>query len=177
MKTIHSPGVIPFGFLVAPPLVGTADQPPGGDLWRGIPGAVGFPNRYTFVDETTPDDSNYISQGLGGAGSIYGIIFGPPPAGATAITYRVRVRRMGGTNPNLLTAHFDLLRGGSLVHNENVPFVNLDLAFQTLEIVLTPTEVAALYGFAGNVTEFWHAGGGPGTDALEVSWAEVAFYA
>lgn len=172
MKQIQTPGVVPTFALAL--VTATSDRPPGLDTWRGIPGAVGFPNRFLFIQ--SPGDAEYISQGLTFAGSIFGALFGAPPAGASAVSYSVRVRTMGGTNPNLLTGSFSIDRGGTPLHVENIPFLTIGLSFTTFTWSLTAGEVAAMYLAAGEIGMFFSGFGGPGTDALEVSWAQVAYF-
>lgn len=174
-KVIHSPGIIPtfaLGFSR-----GTSDLNDPGAAWRGIPGNVGFPNRYTFINEVVPDDSNYLSQGLGNLGALYWEDLGPPILGAGHINYSFRIRTMGGTNPALCSAAITLLRGGTLVHNEIIPFLSIGTAFVTFVVGLTAGEITTLYGVAGNMQMQYSGGGGPATDALECAWSEVAFYA
>lgn len=174
MKTIHSPGVIPtFEIGFSSPLADISNL----DTWRGIPGAVGPPNRYTFIDETTPDDSDYISQGLGNAASIYSCDCGPPTLGAGSIVASYRVRRMGGTG--VWNAFLRLARGGVPVHVETVAPINPNLStdFTTIAVALSAGEIATLYGAAGNMQMTMDCGGGPGTDALECSWLRVSYLA
>lgn len=176
MKTIHSPGVVPtfaLGFNR-----GIADGPPGGDTWVGIPGAVGFPNRFTLIDEVVPNDADYISQGLGRAASIYIEDLGPPILGAGAITYSFRLRTMGGNNTASQVSSTSLFRGGTLIHTETIPYPLIGTAFVTFAVPLSGAEITALYGAAGNIRMFFGGGGfaGPPDDAEECSWSEVAYY-
>jgi len=169
-RLFKCPGVIPtFALGFNRPI---ADTPPGLDTWRGIPGVVGFPNRWQFIDEATPNDTDYISQGLGNAGSIYSVSLGAPvvTVGVTSVTVRVRARSMGGTNPLNFTFNYDLIRGAfgfSSVGNV------LTTNFATLSHTLTPVELANFLAQVGTIEVLVHGSGGPGTDAFEVSWIEV----
>ena len=172
-RLFKSPGLIPtfaLGFSRA-----TADNPPGLDTWRGMPGTIGFPNRWQFIDEAAPDDTDYISQGLGNVGSIYSAGLGlPPTAIETGIIFRVRARSMGGASPGTQTFNYDIIRTGfSFSSTGNV----LTTSFGTLVHVFTVAEVAAFKAAAGNVAALVHGSGlgGAGNDAFEVSWLELEY--
>jgi len=169
LRQFKSPGLIPTFALGFNRPFSDGNDP--GIAWRGIPGDVGLPNRFTFIDEVVPDDTDYLSQGFGNAGGIYNVNLGAPAIGnATAIVFRVRARRMGGTGAFVFVRQ--LTRGafdtGNLV---NVP----GLAFGTIEYAFTAGEVAAFNAAAGTINVFLSGSGGPGTDAFEVSWVELEY--
>lgn len=146
-----------------------------------MPGSVGFPNRFSFIDEASPNDADYISQGLGNGASIIIFNLGTPPVGAAGtVTISYRLRRMGGTG--VWAANLGLSRAGAIRTDIITPInPEIPLDFTTFAFNLSGAEIAALFAAAGDITVNMSCGGGPlvpfVSDALECSSVRLAYFA
>jgi hypothetical protein len=154
----------------------------GTPQWRGSDGGSSL---HTYVDEATPDDSDFISDGTNLGTSVrLGLPNITPQANTATITISFRI---GWTGTNGGTAGVNVMSlslrdgAGTTIHTDNslngyvTPGAHGNVAYATVSFTLSPSEITSIANWNGMSLQISDGGGGVGyAGSVTCSWMQFS---